>query len=132
MKTHFKMQCAAIIFMATGYGWAGGHYIPADSNIFAYLFQFVVLGLLILLSIHFLSLPENETRSSHWSIRGLTIFSGLSLIINIGNIIHGAFNSNSMSFGSHNNFADLVPIAFLITGSGLWLVVIFMKNQQVG
>ena len=131
MNSYFKIQCAAIILIASGYGWAGGHYIPANSNIYAYLFQFIVLGILVLFAIKFLSLPENKRNNSTWVIKRLTIFSIVSFIINVANIVHGAFNSNPTSFGSHNSFADLVPIAFLIVGSGLWLTTVFIKNKPL-
>ena len=130
ISNYFRIKCAAIVLIAAGYGWAGGHYIPANSNIFAYLFQFIVLGLLIYLSISFLSLPENKRDTPNWTIKGLTIFSAVSFIINIANIVHGAFNSNSSSFGSHNSFADLVPIAILLTGSGMWLILVFTKGKH--
>src|SRR5476651_787576 len=103
MNPIFKIRCAAIILIAAGYGWAGGHYIPANSNIFAYLFQFIILGILLLLAITFLSLPENKKHNPNWSVKGLTIFSIASFIINVANIIHGAFNSQPNSFGSHNS-----------------------------
>ncbi|HSY77336.1 MAG TPA: hypothetical protein VK890_10790 [Bacteroidia bacterium] len=129
MNGYFKIQCAAIILIAAGYGWAGGHYIPANSTIFAYVFQLVVLATLLLLAITFLSLPENKRYSPNWAKKGLTIFSIASFIINVANIIHGAFNSDPSSFGSHNSFADLVPIVFLIIGSGLWVITVFKKKS---
>jgi hypothetical protein len=128
MNSYIKIRCAAIILIAAGYGWAGGHYIPANSNIFAYLFQFIVLGILLLLATTFFSIPENKRYNPHWSIKGLTIFSIVSFLINVANIIHGAFNSNRSTFGSHNSFADLIPIALLLCGSGLWLVTVFIKE----
>jgi len=129
MKMKFKLQCSAILLIAAGYGWAGGHYIPTDANIFAYLFQLVVLGVLLFLALAFLSLPEKQRLSRYWPVKGLTIFSILSFVINIANIIHGAYNSRPNAFGSHNTFADLVPITFLITGSGLWLLTVFIKTR---
>ena len=129
MKTYFKTRCIAIVNMAVGYGWAGGHYIPADSNLFAYLFQFVVIGILMWLSINFMVTADEG--SSHWSIKGLGIFSSLSLVINILNVIHGAINRNTRSFGSHNTFSDLVPIAFLIVGSALWIFTIVAGRKAI-
>ena len=121
LNTIFKIRCAAIIFIAAGYGWAGGHYIPADSNVLAYLFQFIVIGVLVVLAVKFFGLTETERGKRNWAVKGLSIFSVLSLIINILNIVHGAFNSDPHSFGSHNTFADLVPIAILLTGTSLWV-----------
>jgi hypothetical protein len=126
----FKFQLSAIVLIAIGYGWAGGHYIPADANLLAYLFQFVVLGILLFLAIPFLSLPADQPLRPRWPVNGLTIFSIISFIINLANIIHGAFNTNPKGFGSHNTFPDIVPIAFLIAGSGLWLITILSKKYS--
>ena len=125
----YKIRCASIIIIAAGYGWAGGHYIPVNSSIIAYSFQLIVIVVLLVLGVKFLSLAENEKHKSNWSIKGLTIFSALSLLINILNIIHGFFNNSINSFGSHNTFADLVPIALIIIGTGLWLVTTIQKKK---
>lgn len=105
--------------MAAGYGWAGGHYIPADSNPFAYLFQFAVIALIVWLGI-------NYTRY----VKGLTIFSLITLGINILNIVHGAVSPDKNSFGSHNTFADLVPILLIIGGAVLWLLTVTFKKSK--
>jgi hypothetical protein len=125
MKSYFKTRCAAIMLIAAGYGWAGGHYIPADSNIFAYLFQFVIIGILLILGINFFSPSENKD----WPVKGLNIFAILSLLINVLNIVHGAVNTDPHAFGSHNTFADLVPIALIISGSGLWVITILLNKK---
>lgn len=125
MKRYFfKTRCAAIIFMAAGYGWAGGHYIPANSSILTYLLQFVIITAFLVLSIKFLTLSNNERQKSNWSVTGLTVFSILSLLINILDILHVTYNSNKNLFYSHNTFADLVPLALLIIGSTLWIITI--------
>ncbi len=133
MKTTFKTRAAAIILIAAGYGWAGGHYIPADSNVFAYLFQFVVLGILLWLGIKFFCLTETERQTRNGTVTGLSIFAVLSFLINVLNIVHGFFNSDPRSFGSHNTLADLVPICIIITGTVLWIVTIlpFTKANSV-
>lgn len=56
----FKTRCAAIVLIAAGYGWACEHYIPAGSNLTAYLFQFIVLGVLLWLAIGFFSMAETD------------------------------------------------------------------------
>src|SRR5580692_3806105 len=88
-------RIASIIIISAGYGWAGGHYIPPDSSLIAYLFQLIILSVLLILGTGYLGLSEEEKLKKHWSIRGLTIFSILSLVINVGNIIHGAMNKSS-------------------------------------
>jgi hypothetical protein len=114
-----KTRIASVILMAAGYGWAGGHYIPADSNLLAYLFQFAVISLIAVLGM-------NYTRY----IKGLTVFSFITLIINISNIVHGLVSSDKNSFGSHNTFADLVPIILIIGGSVLWLLTVTFKKSK--
>jgi predicted acyltransferase len=124
MNTSFKIRSAAIVLIAAGYGWAGGHYIPSNSNMFAYLFQCIILGVLLLLAIKFFSLAETERYKRNWATNGLSFFSVLFLLINILNIVHGFFNTDIHSFGSHNTLADLVPIAIILTGSALWITTI--------
>jgi len=128
LSSKYKIRCTSIILLAAGYGWAGGHYIPVESSIVAYLFQFIVIALLIVMGTHFLNNQGNETGKRNWSTKGLTIFSVLSLLINIVNIIHGVYNPNSNSFGSHNSLADLVPIIIIITGTVLWLLTFAKKK----
>ena len=124
MKTSFKTRSAAIILMAAGYGWAGGHYIPANSNLLAYLFQFIILGLLLLFGLKFFSLTETEKLKPSWPVKGLSILSVLFFLINVLNIVHGFFNTDPNSFGSHNTFADLVPVVIILVGAGLWIVTV--------
>lgn len=115
----------SIAIMAAGYGWAGGHFIPPNSSPIAYLFQIIILLILFILATGYLKLPDEKKWEKHWSIRGLTIFSGLSFLINIANIIHGSMNISSNSFGSHDTLADMVPIGIILTGTGLWLLSLF-------
>ena len=128
---HFKTRCASIILTSAGYGWAGGHYIPANSAVVAYAFQFVVIMAILIMGLSYISIAGRENYKSKWSVRGLGIFSGLSFLINIANIIHGAYTDNINSFGSHNTFADLVPIIIIIIGTGLWLITIVIKQRTV-
>ena len=107
-KYFFKIRCAAIILMAAGYGWAGGHYIPVNSSILAYAFQFIVITALLIMGIKFLSIAESERHKNNWSITGLSIFSILSLLLNILNIIHGTYSSEN-SFGSNENAVSGPP-----------------------
>ena len=129
-KYFFKTRFAAIILIAAGYGWAGGHYIPANSSMAAYIFQFIVIIALLVMGIKFLSMAENERHKNNWSIIGLSIFSVLSLLLNIVSIIHGAYSSVSNSFGSHNTFADLLPISLLMTGNGLWIITMLQSTRH--
>ena len=125
----YKIRIASILLISAGYGWAGGHYIPVNSPITAYLFQIVIILILLVLGIKFFTLPENEKNNNNRTIKSLSIFSALSLVINILNIVHGFFNYNPNSFGSHNTFADLVPISIIIIGTALWLLTL-IKNKK--
>lgn len=78
--SRYKIRCAAIILISSGNGWAGGHYIPADSLIIAYSFQFIVIVLLLIFGIHFLSKSKDEYKKNRWSTNGMTIISALSLL----------------------------------------------------
>ena len=97
------------------------------------MFQFVVLGILLWLCIKFFSMTETERQKRNGAVTGLSIFAVLSFLINILNIVHGFFNSDAHSFGSHNTLADLVPICIIITGTVLWIVTIlpFTKANSV-
>jgi NADH:ubiquinone oxidoreductase subunit 6 (subunit J) len=132
MKRYFfKTRCAAIMFIAAGYGWADGHYIPANSSILLYVLQFIIISVFLVMCIKFLTIPEKDRLKSNWSVTGLSIFSIISLLINVLDIIHGAYSSHINSFGSHNTFADLVPLALLIIGNSLWIITI-IKNVKPG
>jgi predicted acyltransferase len=132
-KYFFKIRCAAIILIAAGYGWAGGHYIPAHFSIEAYIFQFIIIAAILIMGIRSLSISVNEKHTSNWSVMGLSIFSVLLLLLNILNalnIIHWGHNLNANSFGSHNSFTDLVPVVLLMTGNGLWATTIVQSMRH--
>ena len=130
MQNHFKIRTIAIILLAAGYGWAGGHYIPADSPVVAYIFQFVVIGFLLIAGSNFLSMSAAGLQTRSWPVRALGIFAVLSLLINIANIVHGAVNNDPHGFGSHNSFADLVPISIIIAGSVFWISTILKPGAK--
>ena len=122
----FKLRVVAIFLMAAGYGWAGGHFIPAGSPFLAYVFQVAVLSILLVLSLGFLNMPAERGQAKpppKWALRGLNIFATLSLAINLANIVRGFTNSGAVAFGSHNTPDDLVPICMLIVGDVLWIAL---------
>jgi hypothetical protein len=134
--TVYKIRIAAIITVAVGYGWAGGHYIPNNSTLTAYVFQAVIFLTLLIFSVAFAGNqnPGMETTSKNsWPTRGLSIFTFLTLIINIANIIHGALAKEPGSFGSHNTVADLVPVSIIMAGDILWLITLpgAKKNLKI-
>jgi hypothetical protein len=147
MSTHYSFRCTALILLTAGYGWAGGHFIPAGSSPWAYVFQFVILLLLLVFGVGFLTSAmgaaalsadapgaaaagaagEGTTGSAgsapkrlRWNVRALSIFAGLTLIINIANIVQGAMGQHA--YGSHNSFEDLVPIGMILAGDAIWLL----------
>jgi hypothetical protein len=127
----FKIRITAILLIAAGYGWAGGHFIPADSPFYAYIFQGVIITILLVLSIGFFSgqkIEGKERSHAKWATTGLTIFTALTLIINMANIIHGM--NNTAAFGSHNTAADLVPIGIIMLGDILWLASLIPGNKK--
>jgi hypothetical protein len=130
-KNLFTYRTLAILFIASGYGWAGGHFIPIDAPLLAYAFQGILILILFFFSLGFFSQQygkEDKSIHGRWPIIGLTIFALLSLFINIGNIVRGVSNTNPNGFGSHNHFPDLVPIGILIAGDLVWLLSILIDK----
>ncbi len=124
-----KLRVTAILLIAAGYGWAGGHFIPAGSPLIAYVFQAVIFLILLILTLGFFSVPASVAHAKPHAraIRGLNIFTILSLVINIANIVRGFTNNGANSFGSHNTPADLVPICIIMAGDILWLALFERK-----
>ena len=131
INNFFTARCASIIIIAAGYGWAGGHYIPAESHLVAYLFQFLIISAILIFGITYITRPETSRPQSHWSTKGLTIFSALMFLLNVFNIIHGIYATDIHSPGSHNSFADVVPIAVILIGTGLWLLTAFISKKEI-
>lgn len=117
----FRTRFTGILLMVAGYGWAGGHFIPADSPFWAYLFQLGILLLLLIFSLAFVKRSADGVGGRGWASIALTIFAALSLAINIGNIVRGYYSSDTHGYGSHNTLPDLVPIGILVVGDLLWL-----------
>lgn len=125
MNNRYSLRCAALILLAAGYGWAGGHFIPAGSSPWAYVFQGIILLLLLIFGVGFLSAAAGGAAAPNrlrWNTRALGIFAGLTLMINIANIVQGA--TGKSAYGSHNSFGDLVPIGMIIAGDVIWLLTV--------
>ncbi len=115
----FRLRVTSIFLIAAGYGWAGGHFIPAGSPFVAYLFQGVILLVLLILST-----SSSISRAFHMrgGRQGIAYFlPPHTLLINIANIIRGFTNTGANTFGSHNTPDDLVPICMILIGDILWL-----------
>ena len=125
MKYRLTLRLWSILLLAAGYGWAGGHFIPGDAPLWAYAFQFCMLLILFILAMNFFKVTAGLITSPsriRWNIIGLTIYAGLTLLINIANIVRGVVQD--VHYGSKNTFADLVPIMLIITGDILFLAMI--------
>lgn len=132
-QTTFKLRVTAIFLIAVGYGWAGGHFIPADAPWMAYLFQAIIILILFILSLGFFNSSckyDGHKPIGGWPVTGLSIFAFLSLLINLANVTLGAGNSGNHSFGTHHTFADLVPISILIVGDLLWLITLLINKAS--
>jgi hypothetical protein len=131
MKYRLSLRLWAILLLAAGYGWAGGHFIPGDAPLWAYAFQFCLLLILFLLAIDFFKASAGLIVSPsriRRNVMGLTIYTILTLLINIANIIRGILQESN--YGSKNTFADLVPILLIITGDILWLSMVRGKRLK--
>jgi hypothetical protein len=125
----FRVRIAAILLVCVGYGWAGGHFIPRDSPKVAYIFQSIIVIILLIFGVHFFSSQIAGARQKNWPIRGFNIFFSLSLVINVLNILHGVYSAGN-SFGSHNSFADLVPIGLIILSAFVWFSAFFLGKGE--
>lgn len=134
MTNHFTLRVCAILLMAAGYGWAGGHFIPPDAPLWAYLFQAMMLLILAVLSIGFLrsvaGLPGGTPARAKRNVLGLSIFAVLTLLINAANVVRGATQAGA--FGSHNTFADLAPIGLIAGGDVSWLLSLLGRTTRTG
>jgi hypothetical protein len=124
MPRHFALRTVALLLLTAGYGWAGGHYIPSNAPAWAYLFQFVMLLLLVTFAVGFLRLASRNpaltpARRNPYAI-ALNVYAALTLVVNVANIIRGSANDGP--FGSHNKFADLAPIGLIVAGDAIWLI----------
>ena len=116
-------------YISRSWLWVGGgRYIPTNSSVLAYLFQFVVIFAILIMGVAYLTGHEQTSSKSNWAVKGLTIFSALMFVVNVANIIHGAYSKGKNSPGSHNSFADLVPITLILVGTGLWLFTVVKSN----
>ena len=122
MKYRLTLRLWSILLVTAGYGWAGGHFIPGDAPIWAYAFQFCMLLILFILAMGFFKINAGLITSPsriRRTITGLTIYTILTLLINIANIVRGFIQENH--YGSRNTLADLVPIMLIVTGDIIWL-----------
>lgn len=131
MTSKFTVRVWAILLLAAGYGWAGGHFIPADARPEAYAFQCVMLTILFFFSVTFLKTSMGLSKhvpQEKPTLLPLTVFAVVTLLINVANIIHGALKPGP--YGSHNTLSDLVPITLIMAGDMLWLLTLSRKAAK--
>jgi len=114
------MGMAAIVIMATGYGWVGGNFSTATDTLPVKLA--VALGHLIFpaaLAVLAGLLAANP-RSAR-ARRAVTAVAWLSVLFAAVSTAYALANPNPDAFGPHN-FADYAAIVILLAGAVLWLL----------
>ncbi|HUX84234.1 MAG TPA: hypothetical protein VMV20_03310 [Chitinophagaceae bacterium] len=129
-KFLYKTRLTGLLLLTAGYGWAGGHFIPAGITYLAYLIQLAIILILLVFTVAYLNLPNAPSLRGlrgGWPVIALTVFTVLSLILNIANVIQGVNNHSPDAFGSHNTPADLFPIVLIMIGNVLWISTLFSR-----
>jgi hypothetical protein len=130
MKPNLTLRTGALLLIAAGYGWAGGHFIPEGSPTAAYLFQGCMILVLLTCSAGYLGSVVRSTDprgARRWMI-ALTVYTALTLLINVANVIQGAVSHGTNAYGSHNTVADLIPIGMIVGGDIVWLLGLRRRN----
>ena len=125
-KVISRLQVAAIILMAAGWGWIGGNFTPSDAPLWNFLLHTIPILLLLVLSLGFFRVPDAHQRArSHagWATVGISIFAGIAIIGQIVGIILGASNPDPNAFGV-KTLADWVPSVIVMLGSLVWLATL--------
>ena len=111
---------AAIVIMATGYGWVGGNFSTATDTLPVKLA--VTLGHLIFpaaLAVLAGLLAANPRSAA--ARRSVTAVAWLSVLFAAVSTAYALANPNPDAFGPHN-FADYTAIVILLAGAVLWLL----------
>ena len=125
-KVISRLQIAAIILIAAGWGWIGGNFTPSDAPLWNFLLHTIPILLLLVLSLGFFHVPDaHQLARSHagWATVGISIFAGIAIIGQIVGIILGASNPDPNAFGV-KTLADWVPSVIVMLGSLVWLATL--------
>ena len=121
-----KLQVAAIVLMAAGWGWISGNFVQPVTytfGIIADILHVLPLVALLLLSMAFFrasdTLPQTVTPSKGARM-GISIIAMFSILALAVFIILGAINPDPNSVGVHS-FEDWMPVVVLGAGTLLWL-----------
>ena len=121
-----RCKTAAIIVMATGWGWNAGNFTPPDSPFLSYLLHCIPIVLLFVLGLPLLRLqdsyPQRES-NMRWADAGMSVFAIATLIAYTVMIVLGLTNPDPHAFGV-KSLADWFPTAINIAGSFLWLTTL--------
>lgn len=127
--SNLKLQIAAIVLMAAGWGWISGNFVQPVTytfGIIADILHVLPLVALLLLSMAFFrtsdTLPGTVT-TSKGARMGISIIALFSILALVAFIILGAINPDPNSVGVHS-FEDWMPVIVLGAGTLLWLVAL--------
>ena len=117
---------AAIVVMATGFGWVGGNFSTATDTLPVKLA--VTVGHLIFpAALAVLAGLLTANPESPAARRVVTAVAWLSVLFAAVSTGYALANPNPDAFGPHN-FADYTPIVILLAGAVLWLLHPFVSR----
>lgn len=124
-------QLTGIIFLAAGWGWAAGNYVPEGSALWIYLTHAIPFLILLALCFGFFCVPDVPQRTrqvSSLASIGLNIFAvGSCLLLPVG-VILAATNPDPNAYGIRT-LADWVPIIIILLGALAWLATSIPAHQ---
>lgn len=118
--TPSRLEAAALLILASGWGWTGGNFSQPDFAISSQILITVLHALPCLIAV-VLGALYLVAPAPGWTRTGVTVFALVSAIALAVIIPLGVTNPDPNSFGPHN-FADYVPVGLLVVGIGAWFV----------
>lgn len=115
-----RLEAAALLILASGWGWIGGNFSQPDFAIGTQILITALHALPCLIAVVLGALYLVAPAAS-WGRTGVTAFALLSAVALAVIIPLGVTNPDPNSFGPHN-FADYVPVGLLLVGIGAWFV----------
>ncbi|HKF38294.1 MAG TPA: hypothetical protein VKB35_15465 [Ktedonobacteraceae bacterium] len=118
-----RLQVAAIILMAAGFGWAGGNFTPSDAPFWNPLLHTIPIVLILIFGLPMLRMRgTHQYIESHagWANVGMSVFAVIAIAFVIVAVVLGATNPNPNAFGV-KTVEDWFPAVIIIVGSLLWL-----------
>jgi len=119
-RTVPPLGMAAIVIMATGYGWVGGNFSTASDTLPIKLA--VTLGHLIFpAALAVLAGVLAANPGSAAARRAVTAIAWLSVLFAAVSTVYALANPDPNAFGPHN-LADYAAVVILLAGALLWLL----------